>query len=223
MTFDGPTKVITLTVGTVAVSVRDLWSRWVDWFLTGDNSKYLPAFMQVGGDDIDLAAGTKIPIYAFLMNGWRIKPQEANHTLTIGDGILLVNGGGDPFNNTDGAYVVRINYQQPVQAISFSSEGGSGGLTPSEHDELFAIRGADGDTLKDLSDQADALGLDLDTMLAYVRNKKRLEKVGSTWYLVIRDAGDNVDILRKPLKDKNGNEITDIVAGVMASEGASSV
>jgi hypothetical protein len=123
MTFDGPTKVITLTSGTTIVSVRDLWSRWVDWFLTGDNSKYLPAFIQVGGDDIDASAGTKIPIYAFLMNGWKIKPQEANHTLTINDGILLVNGGGDPFNNTTGAYIVRINYQQPVQAISFSSEG----------------------------------------------------------------------------------------------------
>jgi hypothetical protein len=121
---DGSTKVITLTSGTTSVSVRDLWSRWVDWFLTGDNSKYLPAFVNVGGDDIDESAGTKIPIYAFLMNGWKIKPQEANHTLTISDGILLVNGGGDPFNNTMGAYTVRINYQQPVQAISFSAEGG---------------------------------------------------------------------------------------------------
>jgi hypothetical protein len=99
--------------------------------LTSDNSKYLPAFINVGGDDIDSSAGTKIPIYAFLMNGWKIKPQEANHTLSINDGILLVNGGGDPFNETAGAYVVRINYQQPVQAISFST-GGGGGATAAE-------------------------------------------------------------------------------------------
>jgi len=125
----GPNKVITLTAGTTSVSVRDLWSRWVDWFLTGDNSKYLPAFVNVGGDDIDLAEGTKIPIYAFLMNGWKLKPQESNHTLTVKDGILLVNGGGDPFTNTTGAYVVRINYQQPVQAISFAT-GGTGGTAP---------------------------------------------------------------------------------------------
>jgi len=122
---NGNTKTITLTAGTTQVSVRDVWSRWVDWFLTSDNSKFLPAFEQVGGNDIDIAQGTKIPIYAFLVNGWKLKPQEANHTLTIGDGILLVNGGGDPFLNTDGAYVVRINYQQPVQAISFTSGGGS--------------------------------------------------------------------------------------------------
>lgn len=127
--FNGISKNITLTTGTTSVSVRDLWSRWVDWFLTNDNSKYLPAFEQVGGNDIDVSQGTKIPIYAFLVNGWKLKPQEANHTLTINDGILLVNGGGDPFLNTNGAYTVRINYQQPVQAISFSTGGSGSTLT----------------------------------------------------------------------------------------------
>jgi hypothetical protein len=122
---NGETKTITLTTGTISVSVRDMWSRWVDWFLTDDNSKFLPAFKSVGGDDIDATEGTKIPIYSFLENGWKIRPQESNHTLSIKDGILLVNGGGDPFINTLGAYTVRINYQQPVQAISFTSGGGS--------------------------------------------------------------------------------------------------
>jgi hypothetical protein len=126
-TFNGPNKLITLSVGTTQISVLDLWSRWVDWYLSSDNSKYLPAFQQVGGDDIDPIAGTSIPIYAFLMNGWKLKPQEANHTLAVKDGILLVNGGGDPFNNTTGAYTVRINYQQPVQAITVST--GGGGIT----------------------------------------------------------------------------------------------
>lgn len=127
--FNGSTKIITLTAGTTNVSVRDMWSRWVDWMLTSDNSKYLPAFVNVGGNDIDLSAGTYIPIYAFLVNGWKVKPQEANHTLTITDGILLVDGGGDPFVNTTGSYVVRINYQQPVQAISYDA-GGGGGTAP---------------------------------------------------------------------------------------------
>lgn len=131
--FNGTTKVITLTPGTTSVSVRDLWSRWVDWWVTDDNSKYLEAFDTVGGDDIDPGAGTTVPIYAFLLNGWRIKPQEANHTLNITDGILLVSGGGDPFVNTTGSFIVRINFQQPVQAISFDSGGGGGGgATPAE-------------------------------------------------------------------------------------------
>ncbi len=118
-TIDGINKVITLTEGTTSVNVRDLWSRWVDWFLSDDNSKYLPAFKNVGGDQI--SEGLYVPIYVFLINGWRIKPQEAHHTLTVQDGILVVDGGGDPFINTEGYYTVRINYQQPVQAISFGN------------------------------------------------------------------------------------------------------
>lgn len=129
LAFDGPNKVISLSAGTSSLGVRDLWSRWVDWVATGDNSKYLPAFTSIGGDEIDASSGTYIPVYAFLQNGWRIKPQEANHTLNVSDGILLVAGGGDPFVNTNGSFVVRVNYQQPVQAISFSTGGGGGGLT----------------------------------------------------------------------------------------------
>ena len=137
-TFDGPNQQIVLSSGTTSFSVRDLWSRWVDWWLTDDNSKYGLWMITVGGDDIDMSAGTKIPIYLFLDVSVKIKPQEANHTLAVTDGILLVSGGGDPFMDTTGSYVVRINYQQPVQAISFSSEGGSGGLTTDEHDWLEA-------------------------------------------------------------------------------------
>lgn len=122
---DGQNKLISLTTGTTSVSIRDLWSRWVDWYLTGDNSKFHPAFDFVGGNDIDAIAGTKIPVYLFLLNGWKVRPQESSHTLNVVDGIILVSGGGDPFINTIGSFVVRINYQQPVQAISFTLSGGS--------------------------------------------------------------------------------------------------
>lgn len=132
--FHGPTKTINLTTGTTNLSVRDLWSRWIDWFITDDNSKYQIAMTQTGGEDIDQSAGTSIPIYIFLQNGWRIKPQEANHTLNVSDGILLVDGGGDPFLSTISPFNVKINYQQPVQAIGFATggSGGSGGATPDQ-------------------------------------------------------------------------------------------
>jgi hypothetical protein len=127
LSFDGSTKIVTITTDT-EVSVLTLWSRWVDWFLTSDNSKYPLAMSQIGGNDIDTVAGTTIPIYLYLLNDWKIKPKEANHTLNITGGILLVDGGGDPFTNTTGSYIVRINYQQPVQAIGYST-GGGGGIT----------------------------------------------------------------------------------------------
>lgn len=129
LSFNGNTKVISLSSGTTILSIRDLWSRWVDWFLQSDNSKYPMAFEQVGGNTIDVSNNTYIPIYIFVKNGWKIKPQEANHTLTVNDGILVVDGGGDPFTNTTGIYNVRINYSQPVQAITVSTSGGSGAVT----------------------------------------------------------------------------------------------
>lgn len=142
LSFDGVTKVITITTVNT-LDVKDLWSRWVDWVLTSDNSKYMPALSQVGGDDIDVSAGTSIPIYIYLLNGWKIKPREANHTLAVTNGILLVDGGGDPFINTTGAYTVRINYQQPVQAIGVAT-GGGGSLTPQQIRDAMAL--ATGDT-----------------------------------------------------------------------------
>lgn len=126
ITFNGPTKTITLTAGTTALSVRGLWARWVDWLLTGDNSKYDLAMEQGGGDSIDPTAGTAVPIYVFMINGWRIRPQETHHTLMVSDGVLVVRGGGDPFVNTTGPYMVRVNYSQPVQAITVSTGGGGG-------------------------------------------------------------------------------------------------
>lgn len=134
--FDGSQKVISLTSGTTTLDVKDLYSRWKDWVLQSDNSKWETAFSVSGGDPIDPGAGTSVPLYAFLMNGWRIKPQEANHTLNVNNGVLLVYGGGDPFTDTNGSYIVRVNYQQPVQAITVAT----GGLTSQQSNDLSAIK-----------------------------------------------------------------------------------
>lgn len=129
--FDGANKIVSLTSGTTTLDLIDLWSRWKDW-LRADHAGWPLALDTVGGETIDPGAGTRIPLYLFLRNGWRIRPQEASHTLTVKNGTLLVEGGGDPFVNTTGSYVVRINYQQPVQAIGYSTSGSGGCPTASE-------------------------------------------------------------------------------------------
>ena len=133
ITFDGLNRRITLGAGTVSLSVRELWSRYCDWLTEGDNSKYVEAMRQVGGDI------TAIPIYIFLLNGWRIVPQAANHTLEVDDGVLYVDGGGDPFVDPAGAFKVRISYQSPGIAIGYSTNGGSG---PSAADIAAQVRSA---------------------------------------------------------------------------------
>lgn len=130
ITFNGSTKRIICDVGTTSIDVVGMYSMWVDWALTSDNLKYNSAFSELGGNTIDSGAGTSVPVYTFLVNGWRVAPDEADHTLAVTGGIILVDGGGDPFVDTSGAYTVRINYQQPVQAITVST--GGGGATAAE-------------------------------------------------------------------------------------------
>lgn len=142
-TFDGVNKLIICKSGTTTIPVPDLYSRWKEWVALSDNAKYDPAFRIVGGDIIDAAAGTLIPAYTYLANGWRIRPQEASHILTVKDGILLVDGGGDPFVATLGTYTVGIRYFQPVQAVGYSTSGG-GGSFPTADEIAAAVIGAMG-------------------------------------------------------------------------------
>lgn len=121
ITFDAATSRIILD--STSVTASEIWSRWVDWQGTSDNSKYPPAFTQVGGDD--LGSGLFIPVYMFLQNGWRVRPMEANHTLII-TGNLFVQGGGVPLVQTLGAYNVSAQYTVPVQAQGIATSGGAG-------------------------------------------------------------------------------------------------
>ena len=128
-TFDGPNKLIILSAGTVSLSVKDLWSRWVDWYLTSDNGKYLYAMTLTGGEVISSTTNSSIPSYVFLSNGWKIRPQEADHSLVVVEGILLTEDSSDPFVDTLGPYTVRVNYQQPMQAIAMQNGGTAAQLT----------------------------------------------------------------------------------------------
>jgi hypothetical protein len=178
ISFDGINKIATLSSGTTTLNVLDLYSRWVDWMLTSDNSKFLPMFTTVGGDTIDASSGTSVPTYAFLQNGWRIRPQEANHTLSVTTGVLLVQGGGDPFLNTVGNFIVRINYSQPVQAITVSTGGSAGGATAIE------VRQEIDNNSTKLTDTISKL----DTVIAYV------DQLESRLTQVRADKIDNLDI-----------------------------
>lgn len=118
ITFDPATKRIVLDAD--LHSAEQIWSRWVDWFGTSDNSKYPMAFSQVGGDN--LGGGLSIPVYFFLLNGWRVRPREANHSLEI-EGNLFVDGGGVPVVQTLGTYNVSVQYTVPVQAQGIETAG----------------------------------------------------------------------------------------------------
>ena len=137
VTFDGINKLIIAQSGTTMLDVgADLYSRWKDWAISSDNAKYEQAFRVVGGDPT--VGGNTIAGYFFLTNGWKLRPQEANHTLTI-DGILLDDGGGDPYVSTLGTFNVRINATIPLQAEAIIVETGTSGLTSTESSQLATL------------------------------------------------------------------------------------
>ena len=119
ITLDGPTRRIILD--SASVSAAEIWSAWVDWHKT--NQTWTLAFAQVGGDE--LGGGLYIPPYFFLLNGWRVRPMEQNHTLVI-TGNLFVEGGGIPVVNTLGTYQINVNYTVPVQAQGIATSGSTG-------------------------------------------------------------------------------------------------
>lgn len=136
--FDPAAKRIILD--SASVSATEIFSRWEDWAALSDNLKYGMVIRQVGSDD--LGGGLAIPPYYFLQSGWRVRPMEADHDLTI-TGNLFVEGGGVPVVRTLGPYQVNVNYTVPVQAQGISTSGGSG-ASPEAIAQAVAQRSLEG-------------------------------------------------------------------------------
>lgn len=130
ITLNGSTKRIILD--SASVSAAQIWSAWVDWHEA--NQQWSLAFQLVGGNA--LGGGLFIPPYFFLMNGWRVRPMEASHNLTI-TGNLFVDGGGVPVVGTLGTYQVNVNYTVPVQAQGIATSGSTG---PTASEIAAAVR-----------------------------------------------------------------------------------
>ena len=134
MTFDGANKRIILTSS--STSATAIWTEYMLWLAEdSNNAKWGLAMSQVGGDD--LGGGIYIPIYVFLKSGWKVRPMEASHQLTI-TGNLFTEDGSSPLVNTLGNYNVIAQYTVPVQAQAMATSGGSGALTTEEHAKLMS-------------------------------------------------------------------------------------
>jgi hypothetical protein len=110
VSFNGSTKIISVTVipvdGANSIDVKiDLYSDWKEWVSTSDNSKYVQAIRGVGGDP--LPGSKALGDTYFLMNGWKIRPYESSHTMTV-NGNLYCEDGTSPYVSTVGAYNVMV-------------------------------------------------------------------------------------------------------------------
>jgi len=138
VTFDGPNKLIIVNFGETELDVAiDLYGDWKEWAVLADNTKYLQAMRTVGGDP---TTGSKVVApYFFLMNGWKVRPHEADHQLTL-TGNLFVDDtglyGGNYFVPTLGSYNVTTTILITSDAVGITTGGGT---APSANEVAAAV------------------------------------------------------------------------------------
>jgi hypothetical protein len=135
ITIDGATKTIVISdSGDVTVTAKEIYSRWKDWVLAG-NTQWVEAFRTFGGDP--LGGGIFAGDYYFLNNvaGWRIKPEEKNHKLTINGNLYGEDPDADIFIPTVGNFnvVIKQGYSSLTQTATFST---GSGLDPTQNQKL---------------------------------------------------------------------------------------
>ena|SRR3990167_6058513 len=133
-TVDTANKLFILNSGVTSLDVKvDLYSdAKEDWKDNSTLNRFRFSILAVGGQDI--GGGQTISPYYILQSGWKVRPQEANHTLIV-IGNLITDDGSPPIIATVGDYNVLIRSQ--ITSSSLSS--GESGLTQAESDKLFTV------------------------------------------------------------------------------------
>lgn len=155
MTYDTTNRIFVLKSGVVDFDVViDLYSdAKEDWLTDSLLNKFKFPMMAIGGQAI--GGGRVISPYIMLRYGWRVRPQEADHTLTVA-GNLITDDETSPFASVLGDYQVII--KSIVSSNSLTASGTA--LSPSDltniihgvWDESTTAHTATGSTGKMLKD-----------------------------------------------------------------------
>lgn len=199
-TFDGDTLIVTFPASQAEVGAEgELYSAWKNWFKTGTNAKYAPAFDTVGGDPTT-ASGVVSPFF-FLRNdlGWRIRPAEEDANVTIVGNLY----GRDPalpiLAPTQGSYTVLVTIERDASSVV---ETAGSGVT--EQDKLDIADAVWIETLEGPRTAKELLRL-----LAAVLGGK-LSGAG-TDTITIRDLADEQDRVVATVDDKGNRLAVNII------------
>ena len=131
VTFHGNQRLIFINNTVSEINVRvDLYSEWKKWIITGNNTKYSPAFRYAGGDLI--LDNTLSPETYVLLNGWKI---SLSHDCVV-DGIIITESGVTPFVSNTASIAVVTNRTNN----SSQNNGGSSGPYPTTAQIATAVR-----------------------------------------------------------------------------------
>jgi hypothetical protein len=134
VTFDGVQRLIIAEPGVTTLEIKaDVYTAWKEWAVQANNAMYAPAISVIGGDPI--GGGVSLGSTYFLENGWKIRPQEADHSLTI-KGNIYDRDGGSPLVSTLGNFNVIVSMSRSNLIDTIATGGGAGGTV--DLDQLAA-------------------------------------------------------------------------------------
>lgn len=108
VTFNGETlRIVEISTGDDnELDALEVYSEWKDWLLADlSRLKYPKAFLPIGGQP--RSASQLLGITYFLGTGWRIRPAEHSHKLTVVGNIFSETAGASVFTPTLGTYTVH--------------------------------------------------------------------------------------------------------------------
>ena len=117
LTYDTTNKLFILNTGVTSLDVKvDLYSdAKEDWLSDSSLTKFKFPIESVGGQSI--GGGKSISPYYILKYGWKIRPQEADHQLSI-TGNVITDDDTEPFVNTVGNFNVRTKFVVSSDSIT---------------------------------------------------------------------------------------------------------
>jgi hypothetical protein len=116
-TFDWTNKIQTLSptivAGVAALTMAQIYSAWKDAVV--DHLTVPFAWGVVGGQPT--FGAQSISLHYFQEGGWKLRPANVDHTLTLSDGVLIAES-GSPFLPTVNPHTVMLEWQKPEHVIT---------------------------------------------------------------------------------------------------------
>jgi hypothetical protein len=118
------------------IQVREIYSEWKDWILADPAVRlgYPQALRVVGGDTI--SATRNLGSTFFLCNGWRLRPAERTHHLTLVGNLFTDPYGDSVFVPTLGAH--QVTCELSTSNLMDQTVAGSA-LTSEQEAQLLAM------------------------------------------------------------------------------------
>jgi len=113
VTFDGVNLIVQeiSTGGDNVINWTEIYSEWKDWSRLSDNIKYPPLFTYEGGIPTEGADTTGIVHFWNSGAGWRFRPAELDHEVSIGGNVWPIPQGSRIVVPTVGAYTVLVKFK----------------------------------------------------------------------------------------------------------------